>query len=124
MDAFGAYCGAIQAGTRFESRCNRMQSPYGCFGTRRTLVWASDLFPSAFECVQSIETAIETYRLVRIRIGLLGGNFDLSIYYIVFFPCGQEGTFLNRGFTGGLVAKRREAWYNGGKAEVFRQKRS
>ena len=41
----------------------------GRFGTRRPLVWASDLLAAAFEWVQAIETAIKISRIVRICIG-------------------------------------------------------
>ena len=45
----GLYRSAIQAGNEFVSFCNRTKSPYGNFGTRRPLLWVSDLFASAFE---------------------------------------------------------------------------
>ncbi len=43
---------------------------------------------------------------------ILGTGTILFHYnYTVFFPRGQEGTFLNGGFTG-AVAKKGRAWYD------------
>ena len=59
---------AVQAKTLIESLDIRTGSPYVYFGTRRPLEWAPDLMLFAFEWVQSIEGAIETCWIVRIRI--------------------------------------------------------
>ena len=68
-----------------------MQPPHWQHGTRRPLEWASNLFASAFEWVQSIETASEISRIVRIRtapwlslwerqVGMQGKAFFAQIY--------------------------------------------
>ena len=45
----GLSCSAIQVENQFEGFSIRIHSPYGHFGTRRPLVWESNLFLSAFE---------------------------------------------------------------------------